>query len=319
MIIYSGDAPKKEIFQIFSDEMEKMIIEDPEVAYIDADLMASMRSKDLWKKYPNNVFNTGIQEANMIGVSAGMYLYGRKVYAHSFAPFATRRCFDQIFESIGYGRKSLRIIGSEPGICATDNGGTHMTFEDIALVRTIPDSTVIDISDGTMFAKMLHLTKDMSGVIYIRTPRRGLCDIYSEDEKFDIGKGKLVAEGSDCTIIASGIMVSTAIKVRKILADENINVEVIDPITIKPLDRQLILDSVMKTKKVVTLENHSIVGGLGGAVCELLAEEYPVKVKRIGIDEQYGQVGNETYLREVYGLSAEIVAEKVKTFLGDCQ
>lgn len=314
-IIFTGDSPKKEIAQIFSETIEELINDDSEVVYIDADLMSSMRSKGLWEKYPKNVINTGIQEANMIGVAAGMYLAGKKTYVHSFAPFASRRCYDQTYISIGYAGKSIRIIGSEPGLCAQDNGGTHMSFEDIALMRVIPGSTVIDVSDGHMFHELLKVTKDMNGVVYFRTPRRGLADIYSDDETFEIGKGKKIVEGKECTVVASGIMVATALQAEKLLADKGIYIEVIDPITIKPLDKDLILQSVMKTGKVIVMENHNIIGGLGSAVSELLGEEYPVPIKRIGIRDEFGQVGNIEYLRKQYKLTINDLVEEVEKIL----
>lgn len=317
-IVYTGTAPDKEIFQVFNETMSRLIDQDRDVVYIDADLMSSMRSKDLWNKYPDNVINTGIQEANMIGVAAGMYLYGKKPFVHSFAPFATRRCFDQIYESIGYAKKGIRIIGSEPGICATDNGGTHMTFEDIAMIRTIPGSIIFDISDGTMLEKAMHLTKDMDGVIYIRTPRRGLPDIYPSDETFEPGVGKKLHEGNICTVVAAGIMVSTAIEAARMLDDKGIGVELIDPVTIKPLDEELIITSAKKTGRVVTIENHSIYGGLGGAVSELLSERYPVKVKRIGT-VSFGQVGNEAFLREQYHLNVKDIVNTITEFCGGAE
>ena len=250
--VYTGEPPKKEIYQIFNETMVELIKSDFAVTYIDADLMSSMRSKDLWRKYPDNVFNTGIQEANMIGVAAGMSLHGRKLYVHSFAPFAVRRCLDQIYVSVGYAKKNVCIIGSEPGICATDNGGTHMTFEDIAVMRVVPNSKVIDISDGTMFKEILHKSKDMDGVVYLRTPRRGLPDIYPSGTDFNFGKGKLLTKGKDCTVIASGIMVSTALEAAKSLANNGIYVSVIDPVTIKPLDTEIILNCVRENKKIYT-------------------------------------------------------------------
>jgi len=314
-LIYTGKLPKKEISDIFTETMRELILEDKDVVYIDADLMASMRSKSLWEEFPDNVINTGIQEANMIGIAAGMFLTGRKPYVHSFAPFASRRCFDQTYISIGYAKKSVRIIGSEPGICATDNGGTHMTFEDMALMRTIPSSVVIDISDGLMFEKLLRVTKNMCGVIYFRTPRRGLPDIYFENEEFQIGKGKLLCEGDACTIIASGIMVSTALQASELLKRKGLNVEIIDPITVKPLDEELILNSVKKTGRVVTVENHNIIGGLGSAVAELLVEKLPLPCKRVGVVNSFGQVGNEQYLREQYHLTVSDLVNTVSKFL----
>lgn len=314
-IIFTGERPVKEIFEVFSETMEELFEEDPAVAYIDADLMSSMRTKDLWEKYPKNVFNTGIQEANMVGVAGGMNLTGMKPYIHSFAPFATRRCFDQVYLTIGYAHKSVRIIGSEPGICATDNGGTHMTFEDMALMRSIPGACVIDISDGGMFGQLLKKTKDREGVTYFRTPRRGLPDIYAPGTDFVVGKGKVLRSGGDVTIVASGIMVSTALLAADDLEKMGIEACVVDPVTIKPLDGELLETCARNTKAVVTVENHSVIGGLGSAVAEFLSERYPVRIGRVGVQDQFGQVGNEAFLREQYSLNAADIVNKVKYVL----
>lgn len=311
-IIYTGEKPVKEIFEVFSETMEELFHEDFSVVYIDADLMASMRTKDLWEKYPENVFNTGVQEANMVGVAGGMNLVGLKPYIHSFAPFAVRRCFDQIYVTIGYAHKNVRIIGSEPGICATDNGGTHMTFEDIALMRTIPEACVIDISDAGMFRQLLKKTKDRKGVTYFRTPRRGLPDIYAPETVFEIGKGKILREGDDAAVIASGIMLANAWQAAKVLHGIGIEVSVIDPVTVKPLDAALIEMFARRTKALVTVENHSVTGGLGSAVAEAVSERYPVPVERVGINDRFGQVGNEMFLREQYSLTTEEIVERVK-------
>lgn len=315
-IIYTGEPPKKEIFEVFSEAMEELILEDSSVVYIDADLMASMRTKELWKKYPERVFNTGIQEANMVGVASGMYLAGMKPFIHSFAPFASRRVFDQIYLSVGYANKSVRIIGSEPGICATDNGGTHMTFEDIALMRSIPGACVVDVSDAKLLKSMMEQTCERDGVTYIRTPRRGLPDIYGEDVEFEIGKGKMISDGSDVTIVASGIMVATAIEAGRKLKDKGINVCIVDPITIKPLDEKLIIECAKKTNKVITVENHNIIGGLGSAVAECLSGNYPVRIERMGVKDRFGEVGNEQYLRNVFSLQPENIMEKACEMLG---
>lgn len=310
-IIYTGGTPKKEVFEVFSETMEELFADDRAVIYMDADLMTSMRTRELWKKYPDRVFNVGIQEANMAGVAGGMFLAGMKPYIHSFAPFASRRMFDQVYLTIGYAHKSVRIIGSEPGICATDNGGTHMTFEDMALMRSIPQSCVIDISDAEMLKAFLKQTKDRSGVTYIRTPRRGLPDIYEQGTVFNEGQAKILKEGGDITIVASGIMVATALQAEKMLSEQGIHAMVVDPVTIKPLDVDLLEKCARTTGCVVTVENHSVTGGLGSAVAECLAEVYPVKVHRIGIQDSFGEVGNESYLRERFGLCADDIVAGV--------
>ena len=312
---YTGNPAEKEPLQIFNETMRELINEDNKVVYIDADLMGSLKTAQLWKDYPNNVFNTGIQEANMIGVAAGLYLDGFKPYVHSFSPFASRRVFDQAFLSIGYGKKSIRIIGSDAGIMATNNGGTHMSFEDVAMMRTIPEACVADVSDPIVFGKLLRLTKDREGVTYIRTARRNLKDIYLPDEKFELGKGKVLKDGTDITLIATGIMVATCLEAAKELEKEGISARVVDVFTIKPLDEELVLKCANETKAIVVCENASIHGGLGSAVAEYLSEVKPTKIKRIGICDEFGCVGNEQFLREKYGLTVENVVQQAKKLL----
>ncbi len=314
-IIYTGEKPKKEVFEVYSNTLEELFISDPKVVYIDADLMSSMKTNYLWEKYPNNVFNTGIQEANMVGVAGGMSLVGLKPYIHTFAPFASRRDLDQLYVTIGYANKSVRVIGSEPGICAADNGGTHMTFEDIAIMRCIPNACVIDVSDAQMFRYLLKHTKDRLGITYFRTPRRNLPDVYSESTSFGIGKGKSICDGNDLTIIASGIMLSTALEASNILKASGIHARVIDPITIKPLDADLIVQCARETGAIVTAENHNVIGGLGGAVSELLSERFPVPIYKVGVMDVYGQVGNEVFLRNTYQLRTSDIVEKAMSIL----
>lgn len=309
---YNGKSPETEASVLFCNAIEELFAEDAAVVYFDADLMASMKTQSLWNAYPERVFNCGIQEANMVGVAAGMFLAGFKPYIHSFAPFATRRVFDQIFISIGYGHKSVHIIGSDAGIMATDNGGTHMCFEDIAMMRTIPHACIVDVTDGAMLYHMLKITKGWKGVTYIRTPRRNMPDIYPMNTVFEVGKGKLLAKGNDVTIIASGIMVATALQAKNELLQKGISACIVDPVTIKPLDTELILCCAKKTGAVVTVENHNVIGGLGGAVSEFLTETCPVPVLKIGIYDRFGQVGSEEFLREQYGLRAKDIVAKAE-------
>lgn len=309
---YNGELPEKEIMQIYNETMEELFMEDEKVVYLDADLMGSLKTQELWKKYPGKVFNTGIQEANMVGVACGLYLAGFKPYIHTFAPFASRRVFDQIFISAAYAKKGIKVIGSDAGICATYNGGTHMCFEDIALYRSIPGACIVDVSDGTMFSYFLKGLKDYEGVVYFRTARRGVKDIYQYNEKFEIGKGKILIEGTDATIIASGIQVVQALEAAKLLKEEGISVRVADPVTVKPLDEELIIDSAKKTGLIVISENHNVCGGLGDAVSSVTAEYYPVTVWKNGVKDIFGQVGNENYLREQYCLRSRDIADLVR-------
>lgn len=311
-IRYTGQSPEKEIFQVFNETMSQLFQEDEKVIYLDADLMGSLKTHELWKQYPQNVINTGIQESNMVGVAAGLYLNGFKPYIHSFSPFASRRVFDQAFLSVAYAKKSVRIIGSDAGIMATNNGGTHMCFEDVAMMRSVPNACVLEATDGVMFGAFLKLTKDRPGLTYIRTARRNLPDIYMPDEEFCEGKGKILKEGNDVTIVASGIMVATCLEAAKILEKEGIHARVVDVITIKPLDTDLILDCAKTTKSIVVAENANILGGLGSAVSEYLSSVYPVPITRIGIPDEFGCVGNEQFLREKYGLTIDNIVLQVK-------
>ncbi len=310
--VYDGKTIRKELAQVFCETMEELIQSDARVVYLDADLMTSMKTTGLWEKYPKNVFNTGIQEANMAGAACGLYLAGFLPYIHTFTPFATRRIFDQIYVSAAYAHKSIRIIGSDAGIAATHNGGTHMCFEDLSLMRTIPGAVVADITDGAMLAAMLKLTKEREGVSYIRTARRDAPDVYRTDETFEIGKGKILKDGADAAVIASGLQVAQALEAGKILEQEGIHVRVIDIVTVKPLDRELVLRAAKETGLIVTTENHSIIGGLGEAVSALLCENYPAPVLKNGVKDRFGQVGTLPYLREVYELRAQDIVTMVK-------
>lgn len=312
---YSGRAPEAEISDSFAIWMEELFNLDEKVVYLDADLMGSLKTQNLWHKRPDRVFNCGIQEANMVGTAAGLFLAGYKPYVHSFTPFITRRVYDQMFLSVGYAHKSVHFIGSDAGIMASANGGTHMCFEDIALTRVIPGACVVDVTDAAMFHGLLKGTKDRQGVTYFRTPRRGAPDIYENGTEFEVGKGFVLTEGKDVTIVASGIMVATALEAHKILAEKGISARVVDPVTIKPLDKELILRCAAETGVIVTAENHNVIGGLGSAVAELLAEKKPVPVLRVGVQDRFGQTGTVDYLREAYGLLPQNIVQKVQEAL----
>lgn len=312
---FTGEKPEKEMFQVFNETMRELILEDSRVAYIDADLMGSLKTQDLWHEFPENVFNTGIQEANMVGMACGLYLNGFKPYIHSFAPFASRRVFDQLFLSVAYAGKSVRVIGSDPGIMATMNGGTHMCFEDVAMMRTVPGACIVDVSDAVMCKAFLQQTKDRLGLTYIRMPRRDVPDIYLSDETFAEGKGKILKEGTDVTLIGSGIMVATCLETAKLLEVQGVNAGVVDAVTVKPLDEELLMEISSKSRYLAVVENAAVYGGLGGAVCEFLAKNNPKHVLCIGIEEKFGMVGNAGFLRGEYGLTPEAIADKVLKYI----
>jgi len=311
-IVYDGSLDKVVYKTVFGETMEAIANADPNVVYLDADLMASIGTRDFWKRNPRQAINVGIAEANMIGIAAGLSAAGKKPYCHTFGPFASRRVYDQAFLSVAYGGNSVRIFGSDPGVTAAFNGGTHMPFEDIALYRAVPNATVLEISDGAMLKSLMWQLKDHEGLSYTRLTRKSYPTIYSYDHKFTIGKGEVVRTGKDATIIACGLMVGEALQSAETLANEGMDVQVIDMFTVKPLDVDLVLQSA-KTGVVITAENHNIVGGLGEAVATTLLEAgVTPKFKRIGVIDKFGQVGPQDFLQKEYGLTADHIAQTLR-------
>ncbi len=311
-VIYNGENAAVAVRDRLAAAMGELMAADERICYLDADLMSSIGMSRVAKQYPERVIDCGIQEANMIGVACGLSAVGKIPFAHSFGIFASRRCFDQLFLSAAYAGNSLRVIGSDAGVCAEYNGGTHMPLEDITLIRAIPGSRILDISDGEMIYDIIKKTAYMDGFTYIRTPRKASRALYAEGSEFTIGKGIVVKEGSDVTIIASGIMVAEALEAAKLLSAQGISAAVIDMFTVKPLDEVLVLEYAEKTGCIVTAENHNATGGLGGAVAELLAQKRPTVQEFIGVGQRFGEVGPMSYLKEQFGLTAEDIAEKAR-------
>lgn len=303
--IYNGEKEKKTGKSVFGETMQKIISEDPKAAYLDADLMNSIGTWGLEEKFKNQVFQCGIQEANMMGVAGGLAAVGMKPFTHTFASFASRRAFDQVYISIAYAQNSVRVIGSDPGIQAAYNGGTHMPFEDICLYRAIPHSTVIEFTDAAMTASLLPVMKDRPGFTYARMGRKNSVAVYSEDSTFEIGKGNVLRNGNDVTFIACGMMVAESMKAAEELEKEGVSAAVIDMFTIKPLDEELVASYAKQTGAIVTAENGNYVGGLGAAVATFLAETCPIPVMRVGVKDLFGQVGSVDFLAEFYGLTAK--------------
>lgn len=312
---YTNHADTRTPKEVFPKVLGDLMTKDRDVVYLDADLMNSIGTGGFVGKYPGQAFDVGVQEANMIGMAAGMSAEGKIPYVHTFGPFASRRLYDQVFLSVAYAKNNVRIIGSDPGVTAAYNGGTHMPFEDIALYRAIPDVVIFDIVDATQFEQVLKLSKDFFGLVYIRTPRKKVIKVYSDDSKFTIGKANVLREGTHVTIVASGIMVAVALEAAMMLGEENISVEVIDPVTIKPLDEETILASARKTGAVVTAENANIHGGLGDAVASVLSCNLPTPLRKVGIQDEFGEVGTEEYLRERFRLTPDEIINKVKAVM----
>lgn len=312
IVLASERIKDEEMRNVYCDTLMELARKNKNIVALDGDLMSSMGMRRFAEEFPERTFDVGIQEANMMGVAAGLSATGKIPFAHSFGPFATRRCFDQLFLSIGYSGQNVRVIGSDPGVTAAYNGGTHMPFEDMGIVRNIPNATIIEPVDGVMLADIIRQTEKLKGFFYIRLLRKNPIKIYDEGSSFDIGKGAVLKDGSDITIIASGIMVNDAIDASEILAKEGISAGVVNMFTLKPIDKNLIIKCAEKTGAIVTAENHNIINGLGSAVSEVLSENIPTPLERIGIQDRFGQVGSVDYLKKEYGLTVEDIVNSCK-------
>lgn len=305
--VYKGE-PKKddiEMRKVYSSKLSELMKKDDRVVALEADLMSSMTMDKVQKENPDKVINCGIMEANMIGVAAGMSIAGKYPFAHTFTAFASRRCFDQLFLSGAYQKNNIKVIGSDAGVTSVHNGGTHMSFEDMGIMRGLADTIVMEMTDAVMFENILDQTALKDGFYWIRTMRKNAATIYEKGSTFEIGKGNLLKDGKDITFIANGIMVVEALKAAEKLEKEGNSVAVIDMFTLNPIDKELIIEYGNKTGKIVTCENHSVHNGLGSAVAEVIAESGNAVLKRIGIQERYGQVGTLDFLMEEYGLTSE--------------
>lgn len=279
---------------------------------LDADLAAATKTGTFKKKYPERFFDCGIAEADMVGVAAGLAASGKTVFASSFAMFAAGRAFEQIRNSVGYPHLNVKIGATHAGISVGEDGATHQCNEDIALMRTIPGMTIVNPADGIEAAAAVEAAINTKGPFYLRFGRYAVPYLYDESYKFELGKGVKLKDGKDVTIVATGLMVHLALEAANTLAAEGIDAEVINIHTIKPLDKDMIVASAKKTGAVVTAEEHSVIGGLGGAVCETLSENAPVPVLRVGVEDRFGMSGKVPELLSEYGLTAENIAEKAR-------
>ena len=310
--IYNGTPDSRLYKTVLGETIAELLENDPKVCYLDADLISCIGTAKLPKKY-DRAINCGIAEANMIGIAGGLSASGFKPICHSFGPFASRRCYDQVFLSGGYAKNSITIIGTDPGITAAFNGGTHMPFEDVAIYRAIPGATIVDVTDVTMLKSFLYMAKDMPGVKFLRLGRKVSHPVYPEDTEFVVGKGFVLREGTDVTIVATGIMVHEAMQAALKLEAEGISAAVIDPFTVKPLDAELIRTYAAKTGCVVTAENHNKIGGLYSAVKEVLDGE--AKTGYVAIEDEFGEVGPQDYLRKRFDLTDDHIVRVVKETL----
>lgn len=285
------------------------------VVVLDADLSKSTKTNDFKKVYPERFFNVGIAEQNLLGTAAGMAAAGKIPFASSFAVFAVGRAYDQIRNSIAYPNLNVKIAATHAGLTVGEDGGSHQMLEDIALMRAVPNMTVIVPADGVETKQVVMAAAAHQGPVYIRLGRPKVPVLFGDDYKFEIGKGVVLREGTDVTLVGNGIMVSKAMEAAELLATDGISAAVVNISTIKPLDHALITEMAQKTGAVVTCEEHNIYGGLGSAVAEVLVETCPVPMARVGVEDKFGESGLPDELLEKYGLTAANIAEKAKAVM----
>lgn len=301
-----------EMRKVLCDTMTELMSQYDNIVFMDADLAEANGTMPLRKMFPERAFDTGISEQNMASMAAGMSAYGMNPYICTFTAFSTRRICDQIAISMSYAKQNIKIIGTDAGIASELNGGTHMSFEDIGVLRSIPGVTIIDVCDEVELRKVLIETVNYEGVIYIRMPRKQVPKVYEEDNNFDLLRGNVLREGKDITIFTTGIMTSKALEAYELLKNEGISAEVIALHTIKPIDKDIVIKSLKKTKRAVTCENHNVIGGLYSSICEISCSEVPAVIKVIGINDHFGEVGSMKFLSKKYGMDSEDIVKKCK-------
>lgn len=302
---------KKSIRGAIGEELAELGKTNSDIVVLDADLSGSTKTSTFAKAFPERFFNVGIAEQDLITTSLGLSLTGKIPFAATFAVFATGRTYDQIRNSVCYQKANVKIIGAHGGITVGEDGASHQALEDIALMRNLPNMTVIAPADYEQAKQAVKFASQINGPVYIRSSRIDVPCIFDEDYKFDFNNAVILREGKDVTLISYGDILSEAIQAVDILLKNNIDVELINIPVIKPLDIDTIIKSASKTKLVVTVENHSIIGGLGSAVAECLSEKLPTKLVRIGVNDEFGQSGTPSQLLKYYGLDSESIAKRV--------
>ncbi|SHJ86365.1 transketolase family protein [Tepidibacter formicigenes] len=298
--------------EAYGNALVKLGKENENVVVLDADLSKSTKTAGFKKEFPNRFFNMGIAEQNLIGAAAGLSTAGKIPFASTFAMFAAGRAFEIIRNSVCYPKLNVKICATHAGITVGEDGASHQSVEDVAAMRSIPNMTVIVPADGVEAEKVIFKVAEYNGPVYVRLGRSAVPTIFDESYEFEIGKGIEIKEGNDATVIACGIMVNEAIKAYEILKEEGISLRVINMPTIKPIDTDIIVKAAKETGAIITAEEHNVIGGLGSAVSEVLAENYPVPVKRVGVKDTFGESGTPNELLEKYGLTADEIVKAVK-------
>lgn len=302
---------KKATRQSYGEKLAELGRTNKEIVVLDADLSSATKTSIFAKEFPDRFFNIGIAEQDMIGTAAGLSTFGKIPYVSTFAMFACGRAYDQIRNGICYPNLNVKICATHSGITVGEDGATHQMLEDISLMRGIPNMTVISTSDDTQTKWAVEEISKINGPVYLRLCRLETPSIYEPTRKFEIGKAEAFGEGTDATIFATGVVVAEALKAQKELEKQGIKVRVVDVHTIKPIDKEMIIKCAKETEKLISVEDHSIIGGLGTAISEVLTEEYPKKLTRIGMKDEFGKSGKATELLEFYGLTSEKIIEQI--------
>ncbi len=310
MIINKNE--RKSIRSVFGKTLAELGKTNQNIVVLDADLSCSTQTKVFAKEFPERFFNCGIAEQDMVAVAAGLASVGKIPFAASFAMFATGRTYDQIRNSVCYPEFNVKIVGTHGGVTVGEDGASHQALEDVSLMRGIPNMAVIVPADCRECEQVIKFASENYGPMYIRSPRTNVCDIFDENYEFDFCKAHLVEDGTDVTVITNGETLAEVIEAAENLKSQGYSVQILHVPVVKPLDGATIIDYVKKTKFVMTVENHSITGGLGSAICELLAEYYPVPVHRLGVNDTFGQSGKWDFLLDYYGLTSEKLAVSIK-------
>lgn len=294
----------------YGEALAELGSENENVVVLDADLSGATKTSVFAKKFPDRFFDVGIAEQDLMGTATGMATFGKIPYVSTFAVFAAGRAYDQVRNTIAHTNSNVKICATHAGITVGEDGATHQMLEDIGMMKAIPNMTVICPSDDTQTKWIIKEISKIDGPVYVRLSRLATPVIYEEDNQFEIGKGVQIGNGTDATIIAAGVTMAEALKAQEILKEKGIDVRVVDMHTIKPIDKELIIKCAKETKRIITIEDHSTIGGLGSSVCDVLSENYPTKVEKMGINDKFGESGKAEELMRFYGIDAQAIVEK---------
>ena len=304
---------RKATRQSYGEKLAELGSKNKEIVVLDADLSNATKTSIFAKKFPERFFNIGIAEQDMMGTAAGLSTFGKIPYVSTFAMFAAGRAYDQIRNGICYPNLNVKICATHSGITVGEDGATHQMLEDISLMRGLPNMTVISTSDDTQTKWAVEEISKINGPVYLRLCRLDTPLIYEKNKTFEIGKAEQIGDGTDATVFATGIVVAEALLAKKELEKQGINIRVVDIHTIKPIDKDMIVKCTKETNKLISIEDHSIIGGLGSSIAEVLSEEFPKKLIRMGIKDEFGKSGKATELLKYYGLTAEDIIKQVKS------